>query len=213
MESSSIFSHFERLSSSVAAVVNSAILNSGLDEISNEVADEVDVFVKSSYPVYERWVNLSIQSFSDSICQLYDALKEDESAIQATFGIKEPLMPSAVDFNLGDSHRGNKAYKPRNISIDNHFAQLLDYIQNCTGFSFRLPKMIVSKEHGWVEFIQYRECAKLVDVQDYYNRLGGMLAILYSLNATDFHYENIICDGSYPVLIDLESFFCSIHPY
>lgn len=153
LESSSIFSHFERLSFSVAAVVNSAILKSGLDEISNEVADEVDVFVKSSYPVYERWVNLSIQSFSDTICQLYDALKEDESAIQATFGIKEPLMPSAVDFNLGDSHRGNKAvlsleyldgkrlvYKPRNISIDNHFAQFLDYIQNCTGFSFRLPK-------------------------------------------------------------------------
>lgn len=225
LESSSIFSHFERLSSSVAAVVNSAILKSGLDEISNEVADEVDVFVKSSYPVYERWVNLSIQSFSDSICQLYDALKEDESAIRATFGIKEPLMPSAVNFNLGDSHRGNKAvlsleyldgkrlvYKPRNISIDNHFAQLLDYIQNCTGFSFRLPKMIVSKEHGWVEFIQYRECAKLVDVQDYYNRLGGMLAILYSLNATDFHYENIICDGSYPVLIDLESFFVPYIP-
>ena len=135
LESSSIFSHFERLSSSVAAVVNSAILKSGLDEISNEVADEVNVFVKSSYPVYERWVNLSIQSFSDSICQLYDALKEDESAIQATFGIKEPLMPAAVDFNLGGSHRGNKAvlsfeyldgkrlvYKPRNISIDNHFA-------------------------------------------------------------------------------------------
>lgn len=225
LEAPSVFSHFESLSSSIAAVVHSALLKSGMNKISNEVANDVISFIKSNYPVYERWVNISVQNFCDTICQLYDALKEDESAIQATFGIKKPLMPSAVEFNLGDSHRGGKTvllleysegkklvYKPRNISVDKHFSKLLGYIHDCTGFLFRLPKMIVSKDHGWTEFIEYRECADLKDVKGYYSCLGGMLAILYSLNATDFHYENIICDGSYPVLIDLESFFVPYIP-
>lgn len=225
LNSPSVFSHFERLSSSIAAVVHSALLKSGLNEICDEVMDDVADFVKTSYPVYERWVNLSVKNLCETIFQLNDALKEDESAIQATFGIKEPLMPTAVEFNLGDSHRGGKAvallgysdgqklvYKPRNLSVDSHFAQLLGYIQDCTGFSYRLPKIIVSKDHGWAEFIEYRECVNLKDVKDYYSRLGGMLAILYSLNATDFHYENIICDGLYPVLIDLESFFVPYIP-
>lgn len=225
LTSASVFSYFEQLSSSVAAVVHSALLNSGLIDISDEVADDVISFIKSNYPVYERWVSLSVHNYCDTICQVFDALKEDESAIQATFGIEEPLTPFAVEFNLGDSHRGGKTvllleylggkklvYKPRDISVDNHFAQLLCYIQDCTGFSFRLPQMIVSKKHGWAEYIEYKECADLTDVKEYYNRLGGILAILYSLNATDFHYENIICDGSYPVLIDLESFFMPYIP-
>jgi type 2 lantibiotic biosynthesis protein LanM len=38
-------------------------------------------------------------------------------------------------------------------------------------------------------------------------RQGGYLALLYALRATDFHYENLIACGEYPVLIDLESLF------
>lgn len=225
LTSSSLFSYFEQLSSSIAAVVHSALLNSGVNVITDEVADDVISFIKSNYPVYERWVRLSSQHFCNTICQLYDALKEDESEIRITFSIEEPLKPCAVEFNLGDSHRGGKTvlsleysdgkklvYKPRSISVDNHFAQLLCYFQGFTGFSFRLPKMIASNNHGWAEFIEYNECADLKDVMEYYHRLGGIVAILYSLNATDFHYENIICDGLYPVLIDLETFFVPYIP-
>lgn len=226
LKSPSLFSHFEQLSSSVAPVVHSALLNLGLNDFSDEaVADDVTSFIKSNYPVYERWIGLSIQHFCDNICQLWDALKEDEAAIRNMFGIEAPLIPSEVEFNLGDSHRGGKAvmmlayadgkklvFKPRNLSVDNHFSQLLCYIQDHTTFSFRQPKMIVSNNHGWVEFVEYRACEDIAEVKAFYNRLGGLLAILYSLNATDFHYENIICDGAYPVLIDLESFFVPYIP-
>ena len=40
-------------------------------------------------------------------------------------------------------------------------------------------------------------------------RQGGYLAILYALEATDFHFENLIAAGEQPVLIDLETLF---HP-
>src|SRR5262249_13080807 len=43
----------------------------------------------------------------------------------------------------------------------------------------------------------------------FYRRQGAYLALLYALEATDFHNENLIAAGEHPVLIDLESLF---HP-
>ena len=43
----------------------------------------------------------------------------------------------------------------------------------------------------------------------FYERQGGYLALLYVLEATDFHYENVLASGEHPLLIDLEALF---HP-
>jgi hypothetical protein len=40
-------------------------------------------------------------------------------------------------------------------------------------------------------------------------RQGVYLAILYALEATDFHHENLIAVGEHPILLDLEALF---HP-
>lgn len=45
------------------------------------------------------------------------------------------------------------------------------------------------------------------ELEGYYTRLGKLLAVLYSIDAVDFHHENIIASGEHPVLIDLESIF------
>lgn len=220
LTSSSVFTNFEHLSAPIFTIVNSAVLKSGLTKITDENVNDILVFIKSKYPIYVRWIDTLILHFCDNIGRLHKALQEDESAIKDTFHIENPLNLSSVQFNLGDSHRGGKTvmmleysdgkkliYKPRNLSIDKHFAQLLSFVQDTTGLSFKMPKTIAAKDHGWVEFIEYRECESITDVKEYYYRIGGLLAILYSLNATDFHYENIISCGSFPVLIDLESFF------
>lgn len=58
-----------------------------------------------------------------------------------------------------------------------------------------------------MEFIQYKECNSIEEVRNFYIRQGEYLAILYLLNATDFHYENIVASGEFPYLVDLESLF------
>ena len=40
----------------------------------------------------------------------------------------------------------------------------------------------------------------------FYERQGGYLALLYMLQATDFHHENLIAAGEHPVLLDLGHF-------
>jgi len=46
-------------------------------------------------------------------------------------------------------------------------------------------------------------------VNRFYERFGSYLALLHALEATDFHYENVIAAGEHPMLIDLEALF---HP-
>src|SRR5207245_83246 len=43
----------------------------------------------------------------------------------------------------------------------------------------------------------------------FYQRTGALLAVFYSLNATDLHFENLIACRDYPVPVDLETLF---HP-
>ncbi|HEU9856653.1 TPA: DUF4135 domain-containing protein, partial [Streptococcus pneumoniae] len=64
-------------------------------------------------------------------------------------------------------------------------------------------------KYGFCEYIDTEECMNDLDVKGFYQRIGELLGILYSLNSVDFHYENIIAKGAYPVPIDLETL---IHP-
>ena len=110
---------------------------------------------------------------------------------------------------LSSGHR--LVYKPRALSIDEHFRDLLKWC-NLHGFKpcFRLLKQLNFGDHGWVEFIEAKSCKTEKEVRRFYKRQGGFLFLMYALQATDFHYENLIASGEYPFLVDLESLF---HPH
>src|ERR1051325_8241962 len=70
-------------------------------------------------------------------------------------------------------------------------------------------KIIDRGTYGWAEFIAAAGCQTEEELERFYERQGGYLALLYALEATDFHHENLIANGEHPVLIDLEALF---HP-
>lgn len=179
-------------------------------------------FVLQNYPVYNMWINIEIEHYIDNYYAIISAFEKDKDEISKMLGL-DNVSTFCVKMNLGDKHRGGKSvallefntgekilYKPRNLSIDSHFSELLEFIKTETNTDFRCPQLILRDSYGWVEYIDYKSCSTQTDIINFYYRLGCLLCILYSLEATDFHYENIISHGSYPVLIDLESFF---HPY
>jgi type 2 lantibiotic biosynthesis protein LanM len=63
--------------------------------------------------------------------------------------------------------------------------------------------------YGCVEYVAAGGCASAEGLRRFYERQGGLLALLYALEAVDFHCENLIAAGEDPVLIDLEALF---HP-
>ena len=129
-----------------------------------------------------------------------------------------------IKLGNGDTHQDGKSvalveltkhqkflYKPHQLRLDQGFDKILKWMneENKAIHDFKLPKIVSGEKDGFAEFISYEECKNENEIERFYERMGELLAVLYSLNSSDFHYENIIASGEYPVLIDLETI---IHP-
>ena len=75
---------------------------------------------------------------------------------------------------------------------------------------FRTLTILDRGEYGWTEFVSPETCLTRDDVTRFYERVGGLIALLYVMDATDLHAGNIIAAGEHPMLIDLEALF---HPH
>ena len=96
-------------------------------------------------------------------------------------------------------------YKPRDLAVDVHFQELLSWLNERGDHPpFRTLKILNRGTHGWAEFVAEQACTSPDEVRRFYRRQGGYLAPLYALDATDFHYENLVAAGEHPVLVDLE---------
>lgn len=146
----------------------------------------------------------------------------DDMVSMSFFKTKNPYKINAIILGLGDSHSDGKKvaklilednykliYKPRNLHIDQMYKEICEYINQHVDspFTIKTPRVFLGKEHGWAEYIDYKECSSEEDIVNFYRRMGAQLALLYTLNAIDFHSENLIAHGSFPILIDLESLF------
>lgn len=176
------------------------------------------------YPVLARQLVICIEQWVTFSLEFLHHLCTDWSAIQATFSPeKDPGLLIGLDMSAGDRHRGGRSvsiaqfssglqlvYKPKSLAIDIHFQEFLTWLNQRSDIpAFHTLKVIDQGTYGWVEFVQVQNCSSSVEVERFYQRMGGYLALLYLLAARDFHFENLIAVGEHPILIDLEALF---HP-
>jgi type 2 lantibiotic biosynthesis protein LanM len=174
------------------------------------------------YPVLARQVAERVADWVATSLELLGHLCADWEALRATFSpTTDPGVLVGVDGGVGDAHRGGRAvliarfasglalvYKPKSLAVDVHFQELLAWLNERGAHPpFRTLTVLDRCTHGWVEFVAAAGCGSAEEVRRFYERQGGYLALLYALEATDFHFENLIAAGEYPVLIDLEALF------
>jgi type 2 lantibiotic biosynthesis protein LanM len=178
--------------------------------------EEYCILARQLMVTIELWVNCSLE-LSRHLCSDWEQIRETFTPEQ------DPGVLIEVAGGAGDTHRNGHSvmilqfhsgwrlvYKPRSLSIDTHFQELLTWI-NAHGNhpAFRTLNIIDKATYGWVEFVQDAECTSEDEIRRFYERQGGYLALLYALDALDFHAENVIAAGEHPLLIDLEALF---HP-
>ncbi|WP_456782163.1 type 2 lanthipeptide synthetase LanM [Bradyrhizobium sp. USDA 4516] len=97
-------------------------------------------------------------------------------------------------------------YKPRELGA---FAAYQDILRSLNEFGFTpefAPQTVLDRGRwGWVAFVAAEACSNAQGLDKFYRRLGGQLALLHLLDATDCHYENLVAAGDQPQLIDLET--------
>lgn len=188
----------------------------GNRDVALGILQEYPVLARQLVTRIDKWVTVSLE-FLEHLCADWDEIRRTFSPEQ------EPGLLVHISGGAGDSHRGGRSvmiarwssglqvvYKPRSLSVDEHFQELLEWLNEGGGHpSFRTLKILHRGAHGWVEFVTAHPCASPEEVQRFYERQGGYIALLYALEATDLHFENLIAAGEHPVVIDLESLF---HP-
>jgi type 2 lantibiotic biosynthesis protein LanM len=178
--------------------------------------EEYSVLARELVRAVDQWVAVSLE--------FLERLTTDWKIICATFNANnDPGRLVKVSGGAGDSHRQGRSvmiatfesglsvvYKPRSMALDLHFQELLAWLNERGNHApFRTLKVLDCGRYGWVEFVKAAGCADAQEIRRFYRRQGGYLALLYLLDATDFHAENLIAEGEHPVLIDLEALF---HP-
>ena len=177
-----------------------------------------------SYPVLARQVTVCIENWVTSSLEFLQYLCADWQDIRTALALdSDPGPLEAVEGNLGDRHRGGRAvlrakfasgceviYKPRSLAVDVHFQQLLVWLNDRGAHpSFQTLPILDRGTHGWVRFVRRTSCSSPDEVRRFFQRHGSFIAVLYALEATDFHHENLIAAGEHPMLLDLEALF---HP-
>ena len=177
---------------------------------------EYPVLARQLVRCAENWVNFSAEVVEHLACDW------EEIAKLFNQGVKSGRLVKAAA-GAGDTHRRGRSvviteftgglqlvYKPRSIAVDVHFQEFLQWA-NAKGATpqFRTLKVLGREGYGWVEFVETAGCQAKEEVVRFYERQGAYLAILYVLEATDFHFENLLACGEHPVLVDLEALF---HP-
>ncbi len=183
---------------------------------------EASMAILAEYPVLARQLVISINQWAEVSLEFLNRLCEDWQTIQRLLSPhNDPGSLVELVGGAGDTHRGGRSvmiarfdsgfqvvYKPKSMAVDIHFQELLSWLNDrgCTP-PLRTLTIIDRDSHGWVEYVEYEECASIEQVQKFYQRLGLYLALLYAINASDFHLENLIAAGEHPLLIDLETLF------
>lgn len=179
--------------------------------------------LEERYPTLFWLIDVTIENQISYLEEILEHVKENYAEIQKLVGLKEIGRIHKLHFGLGDAHNqgrtvvqidfenGNIIYKPRSLDLEKNWALLVEFINGKLDKRLlRAVKVISYSDYGFMEKASAKTCDSAVK-EEYFFRLGCLLAALYSLNASDCHYENVLMDNAFPVIVDAEMLL-SINP-
>jgi type 2 lantibiotic biosynthesis protein LanM len=174
--------------------------------------------ILEQYPVLARQAVQRLESWLTACAELLRRLAVDADAIADGAAIGKLRDVAGA---VSDLHRGGRSvfllgfdsgfqivYKPKSLALETAFQRLIGWL-NARGFepALRQARVLDRGDYGWMEMIHTGPCPDEAALRRFFERQGGYLALLYALDGTDFHHENLLASGEHPVLIDLETLF------
>ncbi|PWC44302.1 DUF4135 domain-containing protein, partial [Azospirillum sp. TSO22-1] len=175
------------------------------------------------WPALVRRLHRVADEWRSAVSALVGHLASDEQALRAWHRPWRRGVPSvaAIELGLSDPHAGGRtvarltfadgrslAYKPRSLAAEAAFGRLLRGVAGrCGAPRQRVPWVLDRGDHGWMEWLTPEPCRSRTDAEAFYERCGGLLAVLEVLRGGDIHPDNLIAAGAYPVIVDLECLF------
>lgn len=185
------------------------------------------------FPVLARLSMCLIDGWVEGVYRFVEALHRDAPEVArvllcdgdddtATAGLghtPRKRVVVRVDSELSDPHGGGQTvkvihfdtgeqvvYKPRSVALAGWFHQVVGwYNAVCSGPKLKALRVLDRGSHGWMEWAGPSPCHNRRQVEQFYERAGALLCLLYVLGGNDTHFENLVAVGEHPVAIDLET--------
>lgn len=181
------------------------------------VATVIDLWVEATVEFLQR---LKADLVEIEKLFLPELLSKEGEADKKEF-CDNPQLGKVIEIypNLSDRHNRGRSviaikfesglkvvYKPKNLGLEVAYNEFLDWC-NIHGVSlhFKVLKVINCQTYGWVEYVEQLPIENALAAPSFYKRAGMLLCILYLLQGTDCHNDNLIACGEHPVLVDTET--------
>jgi type 2 lantibiotic biosynthesis protein LanM len=171
------------------------------------------------YPVLARRLGSISHLWVEANAEFLERLEADMPELERLFGGEELGNVVELEPSLSDPHRGRRGvvaltfasgrklvYKPKDMGTEAAYHRLLAWLnERGAPLPFKVLEVLDRSTHGWVEFVEHLPCRDQDEARRYFERAGMLLCLIYALEGTDCHHQNIIACGEYPVLIDAET--------
>ena len=179
------------------------------------------------FPTLAELCSVLVRNWLSAVTELLHRLETDRHELSARFKAQHFDFPIvAVDAGLSDPHRGGRSvvrlqfkngtrliYKPRSLGPEALFVSWIDWLNTGeTPYSLRSVHCWDRGDYGWMENIDHSLCETRADGCAFYWRAGALLGLTYLVRGVDFHRENLIAAGAFPLLIDLEALWHTQKP-
>lgn len=177
----------------------------------------------AEYAVLSRLLVFLIENWVDAVVEFVARLESDVEVVATEFNGSEPLGKLRDVDVYGDPHRGGRrvfglefesdvriAYKPRDLGPESAFYHLVSWVNERSDLPSLATVSCLSRDgYGWMKWVDHEACSTEAGVSRYYERAGMFLSLLYAMNFTDGHVENLLAHGEDPIVVDLETI---LHP-
>ena len=218
-------SHEQKLRSQAGELIGETPDDRYVDFMQRFVAtDEGRLALFEKYPVLARLLATRTLQTNEIIIEIAERLESDANEISEQLLCGRPLTKvSCIKLGLSDSHLNGRSvtilefannekivYKPRSLAIDLAYAKLIEWWNsNTPNVTLKCAAVISREDYGWAEYVAASDCQDREDVAKYYRRQGAHTALFHFLQSSDFHGDNFIAAGEFPVPIDLECLMTS----
>ncbi len=181
---------------------------------------EYQVEILEKYPVLAKILTLTLLHWIDNIIDILRCFAQDIVLLKETHIISvEVASIKYIQQNRGDKHNLNKSvsvvvfnnnerliFKPVSIEVMSSFNRILEFF-NDKGFKFKILRILSKNNYGWVEYLNIQQKTDICFIEDYSIQYGQYVGLMYILNGTDIHDDNLVLSDNKLVLIDCETLF------
>ncbi len=176
-----------------------------------------DAFL-SEFPVVARLLTLSEVAWRRRVGALFTHLARDaallglgELAIEDVHAHGGPLQARATTLALTFAGGARLVYREKNLGLGAWFMELCGAL-NAAGLSVPLHVRAIRVRQGcsWDAFVEAAPAHDPEAIRRWFTRAGMLVRLVERLAGTDFHAQNVVTAGEYPVPIDLETFFAPV---